>query len=60
MLQCRQCMAKVTTDNDTILDHIYSNAFIKECGTIDNPWSDHKFVYAAVICRYLQLKSKCR
>ena len=48
MLKCRQCMFEVTTDHGTILDHIYSNAHIIECGTIDNSFSDHKFVYASV------------
>ena len=48
MLKCRQFMFEVTTDHGTILDHIYSNTHIIECGTIDNPWSDHKFVYASL------------
>ena len=47
-LQCKQFMPECTTDNNTVLDHIYSNRNLQITGTIDSPWSDHKFIYAAL------------
>ena len=47
-LNCQQFMLEFTTDNNTVLDHIYSNRDIEVCGTIDTPWSDHKIIYAAL------------
>ena len=35
-------MSEITTDYNTVLDHIYSNTDLKNIGTIDNYWSDHK------------------
>ena len=48
MLKCKQFMSEITTDYKTVLDHIYSNMDLKNIGTIDNYWSDHKFIYTSV------------
>ena len=47
-LKCKQLMSKVTTDSQTVLDHIYSNIKDINTGSIDCYWSDHKIIYAAV------------
>ena len=47
-LHCKQLISKVTTDHQTVLDHIYSNTDNIDVGTIDCYWSDHKFISAAV------------
>ena len=48
MLQCKQLMSQATTNNQTVIDHIYSNVEKVDTGVIDSYWSDHKFIYAAV------------
>ena len=47
-LKCKQLMSKVTTNSQSILDHIYSNLENINTGSIDCYWSDHKIIYAAV------------
>ena len=47
-LRCKQLMSEVTTDNQSILDHIYSNIKDINTDTMDCCWSDHKILYAAV------------
>ena len=45
-LNCKQFMSDITTDQQSTLDHIYSNCHNLNVGTYDNPWSDHKIIYA--------------
>ena len=44
-LHCKQLMMLPTTDNNSVLDHIYSNMGNIPAGILDSYWSDHKFIY---------------
>ena len=48
MLKCKHFMSEITTDYNTVLDHIYCNIDLKNFGTIDNYWSYHKFISTSV------------
>ena len=46
-IDCTQCIKDITTDHDTLLDHIFSNKAIHS-GVIETAWSDHTAIWAAI------------